>query len=187
MSIYYIAAPHFGHGNIIKHDGRPFETVAEMDETLIRNWNARVTNQDEVYILGDLCWGKEKDWLELLPKLNGRKHLIRGNHDIRQYSQQVRDMFKSPITDYAEIVDAGRRVILCHYPLLSYRRDGDINTYMLYGHVHTTDEYTGIRKAIDGMRESVTHYNYRGQLYNVFCGFYNWTPATLDEIIAAGK
>ena len=45
--IYYISDLHFGHRNVIKMDGRPFETIEEMDATPIRLWNERVA--DEVY------------------------------------------------------------------------------------------------------------------------------------------
>ena len=85
---YYISDLHFGHGNIIKFDQRPFATVEEMTHVLIRNWNSTVTNQDTVYILGDFCWGKETDWIRILDKLNGNKVLIRGNHDIKDMSDK---------------------------------------------------------------------------------------------------
>ena len=45
---YYIADLHFGHANAISFDNRPFETVEEMNEALILNWNARVTPDDAV-------------------------------------------------------------------------------------------------------------------------------------------
>ena len=80
--IFYISDLHFGHKNIIAFDNRPFKTVEEMDEVLISNWNQTVSSGDHVYILGDLCWGKAKDWPAVLERLSGNKHLIRGNHDI---------------------------------------------------------------------------------------------------------
>lgn len=54
--IYYISDLHFGHQNVIGMDGRPFETIEEMDETLIRLWNERVTDDDDVYIVGDFAY-----------------------------------------------------------------------------------------------------------------------------------
>ena len=80
--IYYIADTHFGHANILKHDHRPFENTEEMDTTLINNWNERVKTNDDVYIIGDLCFRNAdhpEEWY--LKRLNGRKHLIIGNHD----------------------------------------------------------------------------------------------------------
>lgn len=57
---YYISDTHFGHKNIIGFDCRPFKNTLEMEQTLIKNWNSRVTKEDMVYILGDFCWSKEK-------------------------------------------------------------------------------------------------------------------------------
>ena len=57
---YFTSDLHLGHRNIIRLCNRPFATIEEMDETLIRNWNAKVTNGDTVYILGDLLFRNEK-------------------------------------------------------------------------------------------------------------------------------
>ena len=52
--LYFIGDPHFGHANIIRLCGRPFEDVESMDREMIRLWNARVRPEDTVWILGDL-------------------------------------------------------------------------------------------------------------------------------------
>ena len=93
-------------GNILHFDQRPFSTVEEMEHVLINNWNSTVTNQDTVYILGDFCWGKETDWIRILDKLNGNKVLIRGNHDIKDMSDKLKNKFLD-IKDYKEINDDG--------------------------------------------------------------------------------
>ena len=77
---YYIADTHFGHDNIRRLSNRPFNSVEEMDKAIIDNWNRKVTDDDDVYILGDFSY-KSEDPIEYLKKLNGRKHLIVGNHD----------------------------------------------------------------------------------------------------------
>ena len=51
--IYYIADMHFGHTNVLRFDNRPFSDTAQMDDTLIQNWNERVADDDTIYILGD--------------------------------------------------------------------------------------------------------------------------------------
>lgn len=79
--IFLIGDTHFMHKNIIKYCNRPFKDVEEMTESLIKNWNSVVDNNDIVYVVGDfaLC-GKQKI-IEIGNRLNGRKRLILGNHD----------------------------------------------------------------------------------------------------------
>ena len=74
---------HFGHKNVIKFDNRPFNDVDEMDAELIRLWNSKVSADDHVYIIGDLCFrnGRQEQWY--IKQLNGHKHLILGNHDVK--------------------------------------------------------------------------------------------------------
>ena len=79
---YYIADPHFFHGNLnTKMDRRGFAGVEEMNAYMLQRWNEKVRENDEVMILGDLSWGKAEETNELLGKLNGRLYLIQGNHD----------------------------------------------------------------------------------------------------------
>lgn len=54
--IYYTADLHLGHANVLRHDGRPFASVEEMDQDLMENWNRRVTDRDRIYIGGDLIF-----------------------------------------------------------------------------------------------------------------------------------
>lgn len=79
--IYYIADMHFGHKNVLRFDNRPFADTELMDEVLIHNWNERVTDEDTVYVLGDAFWKNEESSVKIIQRLNGHKHLIRGNHD----------------------------------------------------------------------------------------------------------
>ncbi len=74
-----IADTHIDHDNIRRLSNRPFNTVEEMDKTIISNWNSRVTDNDDVYILGDFSY-KSKAPIVYLKQLNGRKYLIVGNH-----------------------------------------------------------------------------------------------------------
>lgn len=183
---YYISDLHFCHTNILKFDNRPFQTLEEMHETIIANWNSRVSKTDTIYILGDFCWGKEEEWIPLLKKLYGHKVLIKGNHDLKNMSATLKKHFQS-IADYKEITDNGCRVIMSHYPIIMYRGAYNEKIYMLYGHVHETREYDFIRKWRNELRESATGSGDNlGQLYNVGCmlPYMDYTPRTLTEIIA---
>lgn len=81
--IYVISDTHFNHYNIVHKFGRvgEFQSVEEMNETLIDNWNNTVKPGDKVYHLGDFAFGPKTDIPPLIKRLNGRKRLIIGNHD----------------------------------------------------------------------------------------------------------
>ena len=135
MSNFYIADIHFGHSNIIKFDDRPFDTVEHMREYMVNNWNKKVNHADTVYILGDFCWGKESEWIEILDELKGNKVLIRGNHDLKQMSKKLKEKFLF-VKDKYEISDHGKKLILSHYPEIAYKKSYDSNVFMFHGHVH---------------------------------------------------
>ena len=126
MSIFFTADTHFGHANVIRFCNRPFSSVAEMDEALIRNWNEIVRPKDVVYHLGDFAWNP-KDARRIFDRLNGRKHAIFGNHDHKETR-------KLPwvSASYADRIKIdGHSIFLCHYPALGVREDA-----MLHGHEH---------------------------------------------------
>lgn len=52
--IYFTSDLHLGHRGIISMQNRPFENLQEMNQVLIRNYNAVVHKNDMVYILGDI-------------------------------------------------------------------------------------------------------------------------------------
>lgn len=130
--IYYTADTHFGHQNIMKFCNRPFENTDAMDEEIIRRWNARVKPEDDVYHLGDFAFKNGKHAESYLSRLNGRKHLIWGNHD----PSNVRESkLWATSQHYLEIKDDGRNVVLFHYPIREWNRSYH-GSYHLFGHVH---------------------------------------------------
>ena len=63
---------HLGHGNIIKYCNRPFNDVNHMNVMLVNNWNSVVSDDDVVFVLGDLSMGNKNDAAELyIPMLKG--------------------------------------------------------------------------------------------------------------------
>ena len=111
-NIYFTSDLHFSHTNVIDFCERPFKTIEEMDEHIIKKWNKRVKDCDIVYVLGDVQWFIKKT--DILPRLKGTKILIRGNHD-RKASFMVKRGFDFAVEE-AVIMIAGQRVRLSHYP-----------------------------------------------------------------------
>jgi len=138
--IYFTADLHFYHENVIKHANRPFSSIEEMNKILIRNWNKRICAADEVYILGDVTMKGATYVMETLTQLNGRKYLIKGNHD--RFVEQVefdRSLFEW-IKDYHELNYQNERFILFHYPIEEWNHSfrGSIH---LHGHQHNHADY----------------------------------------------
>jgi calcineurin-like phosphoesterase family protein len=138
--IYFTADHHFGHAGAIDQNGRPFINVSEMNCTMIERWNAVVRPADTVHHLGDFAWRTgEVEVLDIFARLNGRKHLVAGNHD---HGGPVMDCAWETISQISEVKVDGRRVVLCHYPLLEWRgfhRDA----VHLFGHVHGSNPGVG--------------------------------------------
>ena len=129
--IYFTADAHFGYEGIIGLCGRPFENAAEMDEIMVALWNSTVSGNDTVYILGDLFY-RHRDPESVLKELNGKKHLIIGNHDASWLKKIDPSKYFISVENTAKISDGKRGLILSHYPLLTWW-DGD---YVVHGHIH---------------------------------------------------
>ena len=115
---FVISDHHLGHTNSWEKfklsDGsplRPFTSTEEMNETMIERHNAKVKEQDTVYFLGDVVINKK--YLELVKRMNGRKILIRGNHDIFK-DEDYREVGFEQIHGVRVFVD---KFIMSHIPL----------------------------------------------------------------------
>lgn len=191
---YYIADLHFFHeAQNYRMDHRGFESVKEMNEYMIKKWNGKVRKNDEVVIIGDLSWNKAEDTNILLSRLNGRLYLIQGNHD-HSWLNKCMNRFVW-VKPYEELSDNNRKVVLCHYPIICYNgqyrldKDGNPRTYMLYGHVHDTQDQKLIEQFVDITRHTTvtdSQGNTRTipcNMINCFCMYSDYEPLTLDEWI----
>lgn len=183
---FFISDLHFGHSNVLKYDNRPFASIEDHDKELIKRWNDHVGINDEVYILGDVSWRNPSVTTETVKQLNGRKHLIAGNHD---YALRNHSEFKAcfeEICDYKMLRLPGSQfVVLCHFPIPCFDKHmyGQIH---LYGHVHSSWEAE--------LMENVKHYMQTVQgkpcnMYNVgaMMPYMDYTPRTLEEILEGAK
>ena len=186
--IYFISDLHFGHKNCIEMCNRPFADVDKMDEALINAWNGRVKSDDTVYIVGDLLWEK-CDIKDYLPRLNGKKILIAGNHDFKWLKRagmarradddhvefcDYSEYFIN-IAQFAEIRLDGVPITLCHYPMLEWKASRKLGSkklgYLIHGHKHNSgdNKYATIWR--------IHHALNAGADVNGF------TPVTFDELV----
>ena len=182
--IFYIADCHFGHENIIAFDGRPFENVDDMNEKMKENWNLVVSKNDLVYILGDFMWKFKDEDIEFMKGLNGRKRLIKGNHDKAIHSKKFKNLFEN-ITDYEKIKDGENIIILSHYPMIAYEGSYEGRNIHLFGHVHVTKENDIVNNCIKANKCE----EFPMKMYNVgaMMPYMNYTPQELSTIISKGS
>ena len=179
---FLISDTHFGHTNTWEKftlaDGsplRPFTSTEEMDETMVDNWNKTVRSQDTVYHLGDVVIARRH--LETVKRLNGRKILIRGNHDIFKDKDYYEAGFEQ-IHGVRVFVD---QFILSHIPL---HPDcvGERFKRNVHGHLH------GNRIMIDETLISSSHtqpgsYLHPDPRYLCVCvEQINFTPVSFDDV-----
>lgn len=176
---FYISDWHYGHAHCIAFDNRPFKTVEEMDAELVRRWNNAVGSGDLVYVLGDMFWCNHSVSIPVLQSLNGQKILIRGNHDRTNSSDFLRCFQK--VTDYLEVDDADRRIVLSHYPIPCYKNHF-YGWLHFYGHVHTSFEWNMMEHDQFLMHEL---YGRKSLMVNVgaMLPYMEYTPKTADEIV----
>ena len=168
--IYFIADTHFGHENIIRLCNRPFSSVEEMDAVMINNWNAVVKPEDDIYIVGDFSF-RSADPCRYADALNGKKHLVVGNHDKKNLkNSEFRGKFIE-IKDIITLKSNNTQIVLCHYPIAEW--DGMYRGAIhLFGHIHNNDNIA--QKIMEQISNA----------YNVGVEMIGYTPRTIEEIVA---
>jgi calcineurin-like phosphoesterase family protein len=181
--IFLTSDQHFNHKNIIKYCDRPWnsghdengemiitdEDVGKMNQDMIDRWNSVVSPEDTVYHLGDFALGDRKKIPELRSKLNGKIHLVLGNHDFfhindkNKYRDVVDFFYKSGFERvYDKPVLLDNFMILSHEPLMWVKEP----IFNIFGHIHQTDTFKTISK--NGCCVCVERWDY--------------TPVSLDTI-----
>ena len=165
MKIFLIGDTHFLHKNIIKYCNRP----ENHEQLMIDNWNKVVSDEDIVFHLGDIAAGirgREQELIDIFSKLNGKKTLIRGNHDHKSSKWYKEKLGFHEVLRYLIMGD----VLLFHYPLRtnSYSKPKEIVIineikalvkkenvkHIIHGHVHqrTTSEPNHFNVSVEAIR-----------------------------------
>lgn len=146
MNTYFSSDTHYSHRNILRYDKRPFDTIEEHDEELLRLHNSTVGKKDHYYFLGDFCFGKPEYAESILKRMNGVKYFIQGNHDKHMIA-----LYKTYGTflGHMDIVKInGQEITLSHYAMRVWNRSHH-NAWMLYGHSHDVLEETPWGRSMD--------------------------------------
>jgi calcineurin-like phosphoesterase family protein len=130
---------HFGHKRIVEFTNRAVDCTSQENHTewLIDVWNTEVSAGDIVYHLGDFSFFKKySEVADVVSQLKGSKIFIKGNHDKREHLDElVEDQLIAAWYDYKEIKLGDTPVVLFHYPIASWHRQGH-GAYHLHGHCH---------------------------------------------------
>ena len=175
--IFFTSDTHFFHKNIIWMCLRPYNSVEEMNQKLIENWNSVVTNDDIVFHLGDFAFAGQPAWRSIREQLNGNIVLIKGNHDENNLRNGCKVLFDG-VYEQIRLYIGTRCIYLNHYPFLcyggSYKNEKDA-VWNLFGHVHSGPNSTGL----DINRLKVL-FPYQ---YDVGVDNNNYTPVSYSQLI----
>lgn len=164
--IFFTSDQHFFHKNIIKYCARPFNSIEEMNETLIENYNKLVKPEDTVYHLGDFSFANYAQAESIFNRLNGQKILIEGNHD----SGSVFKLKWAWIKNYYELKTDKANFVLFHYPMASWNAAFH-EVIHLHGHSHHHLPNHGLRRVDVGVDGPT----------------YNFSPINLDTVLELTK
>lgn len=146
---------------------RPWaDSTEDADEMMIEAWNSVVRKNDTVYHLGDVAI--RRPGLKLMERLNGRKVLVRGNHDIfklKDYTAHFADIRGTHKLD---------RLILSHYPI----HPDSVPHWCLanvHGHIH---QNIVMRRTWYGRKVPDTRY------FNACVEVMGITPITIEDLEA---
>ncbi len=157
MSIFFISDNHFDALDYMRHVfPRPeFKDNNDMNETMIRNWNSVVSDDDLVISVGDFCYTDPRPWLD---KLNGNKIMIRGNHD---------NWCEGYAGDWHMILEYKKmRFYVTHDPAYVPR---EWQEWVIHGHHHKMPDYP----FINGKQKNI----------NVACEVIGYKPLNMDIIV----
>ena len=168
--IYLTSDLHFCHDRQFLFKPRGFNSVNDMNDVIVQRWNNIVKRDDDVYVLGDLMLKDNETGCKLVESLNGKLHIVYGNHDTDN-----RIVLYSGLSNVVEAAHAirlrwnGYSFFLTHYPCLcgSLEKDAKHNIINLFGHTHSKELF----------------YEDRPYMYNVAVDAHNCTPVSIVKVL----
>lgn len=137
MTLWVSSDLHFYHKNVIDFCNRPYDSVEEMNEGIIKNFNSVISPNDTLYLLGDISFSNGDKAAEMLSRINGHKHLIIGNHDSKIVKSVKFLNELSSCSFYKEMKVGKYNTVMMHYPIHSWNRKS-YGSIHLFGHLHGT-------------------------------------------------
>ena len=127
-------------------------------------------------------------FLDLLLFVDITNHFLWSDYTIAKHRLQVGILNKfCQITDYKEITDNGKRIIMSHYPIMFYRSSYGNDVWHFCGHTHnrTAEEYKRKEYVLDLIKNRKQDFDNKGHIINVGCmmDYMGYTPRTADELI----
>lgn len=188
--IFFTSDLHLGHQNCLQLDNRPFQSLYEMQKSLVKRFNSVLSEDSIIYFLGDMGLGKQDDITQFLNEIKGTKVLLLGNHDKGMFSSYNQGF--DVVLNSASFYIGDELVTMSHCPLQGLFRENTIGfkrfegenwhgesknkkfsvenqgQFHLHGHVHSPNE--GRSKHIEGRQYDV------GVVAN------NYTPVSYQTI-----
>ena len=170
--VFFTSDPHFYHDKDFVWQVRGFKNIDEMNAEIVRRWNERVMPDDDIYVLGDLTLGNIDAGIALIATLNGKLHIMRGNHDTDKKVERYLELPNVIEVKYADVLKYGKAVFwMGHYPTITANYDDDKpwakHVVCLFGHTHQEQPF----------------YNDNPYMFNVGMDAHNCTPISIEEII----
>lgn len=172
MGVYFIGCLHLGHRNMALHRG--FKDEVEHDEYLIEQWNKTVGKKDKVFILGDVTMEKTYSYYQL-DRLNGIKHVVGGNHDLGQHTQELLKY----VNKFSGCVDY-KGYMLTHVPI--HPNEVHFYTANLHAHIHHENKLEEVvvnnsYQDKDSKLEPTAH-----KYFNVDAKLLDFKPISFEEL-----
>ena len=167
--IWFTSDFHIGHDKDFIVQKRGFDTVDEMNVTIINNLFKCLDEGDDLYILGDIAMGTIEAAAPYLKMIPWQTHFLIGNHD----SLKRINLYESLgwINEgYATMIQDGKwNFYLSHYPTLVANYDDGkkhLPVINLYGHTHQNSNF----------------FNDNPYMYHVGVDSHNCMPINIDQI-----